>query len=147
MMYSDSDYAGCISSTTQGVLSLSTGEAEFYAAVKATSIGMGMTEMLKDMGVHATEALTVHVDATAGLGIASRRGAGRIRHIACPALWLQQAVQDGRVRLRKVAGAKNPADLGTKFVDRATILRALNQCGFVALSGRSQQSLRAEVAA
>ena len=135
------------SSTTQGVLSLSTGEAEFYAAVKATSIGLGMTEMLKDMGVCASEALTVHVDATAGLGMASRRGAGRIRHIACPTLWLQQAVQDGRVHLKKVAGSKNPADLGTKFVDKTTIRRALHQCGFVALSGRSQQSLRVEVAA
>ena len=103
--------------------------------------------MLKDMGVSTSDPLVVHVDATAGLGIVSRRGAGRIRHIACPTLWLQQAVQDGRVRLKKVAGTSNPADLGTKFVDKSTILRALNQCGFVALAGRSQQNLRAEVAA
>ena len=33
--------------------------------------------------------LEIKLDATAGPAIAKRRGAGRIRHIATPTLWLQ----------------------------------------------------------
>ena len=47
--------------------------------------------------VEESSALTVHVDATAGLGIANRRGAGRIRHIATPTLWIQRLVSSGAV--------------------------------------------------
>eukprot|EP00971_Amphidinium_carterae_P026699 526719-Amphidinium_carterae.1 len=105
-VFSDSDHAGCLKtrkstsgsmcffgshlirsgSTTQGVVSLSTGESEFYAAVKSTSVGLGMVEMFRDLGVALSKkpSVLVRVDATAGLGIASRRGAGRIRHIATP---------------------------------------------------------------
>ena len=109
VVFSDSDHAGCLktrkstsctivsfgahmvksTSSTQGVVALSSGESEFYAAVKSARIGLGMTNMLKDMGVEITEPLDERLDATAGIGLASRRGAGRIRHIHAPALWLQ----------------------------------------------------------
>ena len=87
----------------------------------------------------------LNVDATAGIGVASRRGAGRIRHIATPTLWLQVAVSDGKVSLSKIAGTVNPADLGMKYVDKPTINRALIQCGFVCLHGRSAKALKAAV--
>ena len=64
-----------------------------------------------------------------------------IRHISTPTLWLQAAVSDGKVRLSKIAGAMNPSDLGTKHVDRPIIDRALAQCGFVSLHGRSAKAL------
>ena len=122
--FSDSDHAGCLktrkstsgsmvffgkhmvksTSSTQGVIALSSGESEFYAAVKSASIGLGLLSMLKDMGIVITEALDERLDATVGIGIASRRGAGRIRHIHTPTLWLQRAVNDGRVAISKVAG-------------------------------------------
>ena len=132
-------------SSTQGVIALSSGESEFYAAVKSASVSLGMINMLYDMGVHIAEPLDERLDATAGIGIASRRGAGRIRHIHTPTLWLQRAVNDGRVAISKVAGDLNPADLGTKYVDRRIIERVWDQCGFVALRGRSDMALRAAI--
>ena len=78
-----------------------------------------------------------------GIGIASRRGAGRIRHIATPTLWLQRAVSDGKILISKVPGDQNPADLGTKHLDRKTIERVWTQCGFVAIKGRSNIALKA----
>ena len=165
LIYSDSDHAGCLrtrkstsctmaffgkhlirsTSTTQAVISLSTGESEFYAAVKSGSIGLGTVALLKDMGVTIQRPVFLQMDATAGLGVASRRGAGRIRHISTPTLWLQCAVQDGRIRLGKCPGKANPADLGTKYVEKAVIDQALKTCSFVKLSGKSTLALRAAV--
>ena len=69
--YSDSNFAGCLqsrkstssckifygkhllksTSTTQAVVSLSSAEAEFYAAVKAAAAGIGFVSMMRDLGV------------------------------------------------------------------------------------------------
>ena len=38
-------------STTQAVVSLSSAEAEFYAAVKAAAAGIGCVSMLRDLRV------------------------------------------------------------------------------------------------
>ena len=161
--FSDSDHAGCLktrrstsctmvffgkhlirsTSTTQAVVSLSSGESEFYAAVKTACIGLGSIYMARDMGIDIQKPLDVRVDATAGIGVASRRGAGRIRHIHTPTLWLQRAVHDGRVKMSKVNGPENPADLGTKHVEWKTIAQTWLQAGFVLLQGHSQKALRA----
>ncbi len=69
--------------------------------------------MLQDLGIEVREAVRLYMDATAGMGIAQRRGVGRIRHIHTPSLWLQRAVRDKRVQLDKTPGKENPADLGT----------------------------------
>ena len=63
-------------SKTQTVISLSSGEGEFYAAVKAITMAPGASEMGKDVGVDLKP--RVKYDATAGAGIASRRGGGRL---------------------------------------------------------------------
>ena len=111
--FSDTDHAGCLktrkstscsmiflgghlvksSATTQGVIALSSGESEFYGGVKTASTGLGMIHLLKDMGVNIKEPLDLRLDASAGIGIAQRRGAGRIRHISTPTLWLQQCLK------------------------------------------------------
>ena len=135
------------SSTTQGVIALSSGEAEFYAMVKGTSAGLGVEALLRDAGAPSSEPLQITVDATAGIGIASRKGAGRIRHIATPTLWLQRLVNDGTVQLTKVPGTLNPADLGTKPLDGSAIRRVLSRCGFVVAQGASKLALRAALPA
>ena len=67
-------------STTQGVIALSSGESEFHALVKGTSAAVSM---LEDLGVYISKntkidkaALEVRVDASAGRSTAVRRGAG-----------------------------------------------------------------------
>ena len=163
VVYSDSDHAGCLktrkstscsmvfhgdhmvrsTATTQAVISLSSGESEFYAAVKSASIGLGSVAMAADMGIVYKRAVDLKIDATAGIGVASRRGAGRIRHIHTPTLWLQRAVHDGRCTLSKELGATNPADLGTKHVEVRIITQTWAKAGFVLLKGESEKTLRA----
>ena len=124
---------------------LSSGESEFYAVVKTSSIGLGSVHMVRDMGVKINTQLEIYMDATAGIGIASRRGVGRIRHIHTPAHWLQRTIHECRIVLHKVKGIINPSDIGAKYADSKTILQAWKQTGFVLLEGRSDLALRAEV--
>ena len=115
-------------STTQAIVSLSSGEAEFYAAVKGGSVGIGVASLMADMGQELARPILLRVDSTACLGMAGRKGAGRVRHILTPCLWLQRAVSEGRLELEKIDGALNPADLGTKAVPQAVIQRTLAKC-------------------
>ena len=58
-------------------------------------------------------------DSSAAKGIAGRIGLSkRTRHIAVHYLWLQERVEAGDLEVKKVAGEKNPADIGTKFLSR-----------------------------
>ena len=75
---------------------------------------MGMRSMLRDMGVDM--GLKVHSDASAAIGIAMRRGVGKVRHVEVHQLWLQDRVGRGDFKVEKVAGEKNPADALTKYI-------------------------------
>ena len=102
--YSDSNFAGCLqsrkitssckifygklllksTSTTQAVVSRSSAEAEFYAAVKAAAEVIGCVSMMQDLGVVLQQqgvevklddgvdspSLEIKLDATAGRAIA-----------------------------------------------------------------------------
>ena len=78
-------------STTQGVVALSSGESEFCAGSEG------------------------RVDASVGRGIAVRRGARRIRQIASPTLRLHKLTQDGKSKSRKSLEPSNPAEIGTHW--------------------------------
>ena len=76
-------------------------------------------------------------DATAGQGIAERRGVGKVRHLHAPLLWLQRVVQQRPIKVVKIAGADNVSDIGTKYVDGTLLRRHLAAMGFVVRQGRS----------
>ena len=89
--------------------------SEFYALVKGTSAVLGAVSMLKDLGVDISKntkfdqaVLEVRIVASAGRGIAVRRGARIIRHIATPTLWVQKLTQDGNVKITKKSWRLEP---------------------------------------
>ena len=43
-----------------------------------------------------------------------RQGVGKVRHLSCRVLWLQDLVGAGQIKLATIAGSLNPADIGTK---------------------------------
>ena len=132
-------------SATQNPLGLWSGESELYAAVKGASVGMGIEALMRDLRQAVVKPLRLSVDSAACLGMAGRQGAGRVRHIHTPALWLQQAVKEGRVTLHKMPGSENPADLGTKPLGKASIMKILQMLGFVVMEGKSRLALKAAV--
>ena len=99
-------------SSTQASTALSSGEAEFNGVVRGSGQGLGYQSLLVDLGIQVP--LRVWTDSSAAIGVCSRQGLGKLRHLDTHTLWVQQAVRTGKVDLRKVLGEENPAELFTK---------------------------------
>ena len=116
-------------------------ESEFYGMVKMGSLLIGSSSMARDLGLKLK--LEMRADATAGVGMAKRRGVGNVRHLHTQTLWLQGAVLDKTLDVRKEAGATNPADLMTKHLSAEDMRRRLDRLGFEVRQGRSKLYLKA----
>ena len=66
-------------SSTLPSVSLSSGEAEFYGVVKAAGMGLGYRSLLADLGVELP--VRVWTDSSATIGVCSRQGLGKLRHL------------------------------------------------------------------
>ena len=140
VVWSDTDFAGCRNerkstsggvimfgshclkswSLTQKLIALSSGEAEYYGLVKSGSQGIGIRALLGgDLGVTCT--VVLNTDASAAIGIASRRGLGEVRHIEVSQLWLQQRVASGDLKAQTVDGISNLADALTKHLQKGPL--------------------------
>ena len=115
--FSDSNWAGCkrtrkstsgacylhgahlikAFSRTQANIALSSGEAEFYSMVGATSEALGLRAMMDDY--HDGLDPFLYVDASAAIRVAQRTGLGKIRHLDTGSLWLQEAVKKKQIGL------------------------------------------------
>ena len=129
-------------SSTQTSVALSSGEAEFAGVIRGAGQGLGYQALLKDLGIEAP--LRVWTDSSAAIGICSRQGLGKLRHLDTHTLWIQQAVRLGRVDLRKVDGEVNPADLLTKHSlsrERLEALVRLHGCEYI--GGRADSAPKA----
>ena len=124
-------------STTQAIIALSSGEAEYYGIVKGASLGMGVRSILIDLGFGEPK-LNVNTDSSAAMGIASRSGLGKTRHIEVHQLWVQEKVKSGTFSMLKTLGLSNPADLMTKHLDIATINKHCQWMGLHTAAGRSE---------
>ena len=107
-------------SATQASISLSSGEAEYYGVVRASGIGLGIQALLEDAGVRLP--IRVWTDSESAIGTAGRQGLGKLRHLECHGLWLQQRLRRKELQLLKVLGTENPADLFTKHLPRESII-------------------------
>ena len=114
-------------SNDQGNVAASSGEAELYAANSGADHGLGLQAILKDICRYAK--VDMLVDSNAAFGILGRVGLGKLRHIEVQELWLQEVVRLGRVKVGRVAGADNDADLGTKPLHREAIDCILGRMG------------------
>ena len=146
MTYTDSDWAGCLKtrrstsggamvlgrhclrtwSTTQPVVAMSAAEAEYYSMVEGATRAIGLKAMLSELGC-CVHAVVISTDSSSAKSFASRRGLGKMRHIDVKELWLQEAVCRGKIRLHKVLGTANPADLFTKYLTQEEVRRHLER--------------------
>ena len=77
-------------------------------------------------------------DSSAAMGIARRRGLGKVRPIELNQLWLQEKVNSEEIDLRKVKGEENVADALTKHLDQRNISRHLHATGQRIHEGRHE---------
>ena len=86
-------------------------------------MGLGFQSLMLDLGV--TLPVRVWTDSSAAIGICSRQGLGKLRHLDTHLLWIQQAVRARRIDLRKIRGETNPADVFTKHLASRDKLRQM----------------------
>jgi hypothetical protein len=155
-IWSDTDYAGCREtrkstsgglitigdhvirfwSSTQKVIALSSGEAEYYGMVRAAAEGIGSKSILADM--HVNVKLKLMEDSSAAKGIAERTGLGKVRHIEVNQLWLQQKVRSKEIQIVKVDGTKNLADALTKYLAQGDMEKHVEGVSCYFASGRHE---------
>ena len=129
-------------STTQAVIALSSGEAEFYGVVKGASALLGLLSLATDLGIELKG--RIHTDSSAARGICSRRGLGKTRHIHTQYLWVQERLQAGDFSLLKVPTNDNVGDLMTKYLDAQKISKFAAKLGCQFPSSSSRLHLKAE---
>ena len=100
-------------------------------------MGLGFQSLMADLGHRLP--VRVWCDSSAAIGICSRQGLGKLRHLDTHTLWIQQAVRSRKIDLRKIKGESNPADLLTKHLTSRERLNALvRKAGGVFRSGRAE---------
>ena len=77
-------------------------------------------------------------NSSAARGVLSRRGVGRLRHLSCRVLWLQNLVVEKMLQVIAVLGTINPADVSTK---RLSIARLESLMFLFGLWSNSQNQL------
>ena len=107
-VFCDTDFAGCTTTRrstsggcaligdslvkhwakTQPTIALSSGEAELGGIGAGMAQAIGLQSLAADM--HWKLLPRVYSDATAAIGISKRRGLGKIRHLHCADLWVQE---------------------------------------------------------
>ena len=122
-------------STTQSTVALSSAEAEITGICKGASQGLGLQSLAAGLGVNLS--LKVMTDATAAVGIARRRGLGKVRHLATADLWIQDRIRKKDFGLEKVPGCDNPADIMTKNVGRDILIKHMSNLGLAYEMGRA----------
>ena len=161
VMWSDADHAGCVKtrksvsggvlmaggcciktySKGQGVVSLSSGESEYYALVSGASNLLGEVSTAKDWGLQPES--EVFMDASAGIAMGSRRGLGKAKHVDTQYHWVQDRVAKRYFRLKKVDTGDMLADVLTKPVIEEKMNKALRNMNFHFLEGEHHLTLKA----
>ena len=80
--------------STQSSVALSSGEAEFNGVVRGAGVDLGYQSLLHDLGIHV--GLRFWTGSSAAIGICSRQGLGKLRHLDTHSLWARQAVRSKR---------------------------------------------------
>ena len=96
-------------------VSLSSGEAEYYAGASAASDSILLQEAIKFLFL-TRKSCKVHLymDSSAARGSITRQGVGRVRHLQIRTLFLQDLHKQGTISVHPAGTKENTADIGTK---------------------------------
>ena len=101
---------------------------------------IGMCQLAHDWGIEMGARL--FVDSSAAIGIANRKGNGKLRHVKVGMMWIQEKVEEGDIAIQKVLGTENPADLMTKYLPASKIDKYMAMLGQQSREGRADKSIK-----
>ena len=125
----------------QGVIALSSGEAEYHGLTIGMSEALGDYSLCADLNVKVIPQCLL--DATTAISIGSRRGLGNVKHIDTMFLWVQEIVGSNRVRLGKRHTSEMLADMLTKPVAADILHRHMTSMGFRFEEGSHELAFKA----
>ncbi|CAE7041145.1 unnamed protein product [Symbiodinium sp. CCMP2592] len=100
---------------TQRSIALSSAESEFLAILGGACEVLYLRDCIAFLGKDEFEVEVVcRSDSASARAITQRLGCGRVRHLHAGWLWIQASVKAQELCVSPIAGALNPADLGTK---------------------------------
>ena len=99
--------------STQSTVALSVAEAELNALIKAAVEATGTQNLGNEIGIERGVQLVT--DSKAAKGICQRQGCGKVTHLECRQLWLQERVLQKRVCIDKTPREQNSSDALTHY--------------------------------
>ena len=115
-------------SRNQGLIALSSAEAETYAATSGSCDGIFLCKCLQFL-LTMDVVIKVLIDNSACRYVLSRAGCGRIRHLSTRILWVQQRVEQKELRITPVSSTDNLADIGAKKLSVSTMRVLMHDIG------------------
>eukprot|EP00435_Cladocopium_sp_Y103_P067749 s1389_g30.t1 len=115
---------------TQKSVAMSSCEAEYVAMTTGTSEAVFLKNCIEFLTGQKCR-ITLRCDSSSARAFCHRQGVGRVRHISCGLLWLQELVQKGEVDVKPVSTRRNTADLSSEIQSKRRIRVLLNLIGFV----------------
>ena len=104
-------------SRTQGIIALSSGEAELYAIGQGTSEALYARNLITEARLAKSIRANIHTGRTAGKSMAARFGTSKkTKHVELRFLYVRELVGKGLIKLRKIGTKDNCADVLTKYV-------------------------------
>ena len=120
----------------QSTLALSSAERELYGIVKCMAEVLGIKAAMEGWGMDIKG--VVKSDESAALSVVQRQGLGKMRHLDCSYLYVQQISAERISSFEKVPGARNPADLCTKGLSAEKTKEFMKHVGAYFPEGRSE---------
>jgi hypothetical protein len=103
------------SSKVQGIVTLSTTEAEYVSAVEAGKEIYWMRNILREFGYQVSGPSILYVDNQSAISVSKNpEHHGRMKHLDLRYYWLRDAVENGYITPNYIPTAKQIADLLTK---------------------------------
>ena len=105
----------CNRSPKRTAISLSSCEAEFYAASACAGELLGLAELFEEL--HYNVSVRLEMDSDSARHFLQRRGPGGLKHIEMRCLSIQLCIREKRPSVSRVDTKNNTADLFTKHLD------------------------------
>lgn len=111
-------------SKLQPIVTLSTTEAEYVAAVEAGKEMLWTRNILAEIGEPVQGASTLQIDNQSSVQVAQNpEHHGRMKHLDLRFFWLRDEVERGQIGVKYVPTDENPADLLTKALTPAKVVK------------------------
>ena len=103
------------------------GESEYYALLRSSAHALGIKAMLNEWRFGVKREIHMRCDSSTARGMPVRQGVEKTRHVDVRFLWLQQAIQEGRLKVLSVPTSENLSDTFTNSLSQADADRC-NRC-------------------